>query len=41
MRDDGDDGPLPRVTRNAKDFAGATLPVFDAPELLAAVVAVE
>lgn len=29
------------VTRNGKDFAGATLPVFDPPELLAAVLATE
>ena len=29
------------VTRNGKDFAGASLPVFDPPELLAAVLAIE
>lgn len=29
------------VTRNGKDFADATLPVFDPPELLAAVEAAE
>lgn len=29
------------VTRNGKDFANASLPVFDPPELLAAVLAAE
>jgi predicted nucleic acid-binding protein len=29
------------VTRNVKDFASASLPVFDPPELLAAVLAAE